>query len=142
MMARQLDLNEDQIQAIQEIHEKTKDQGLALRKELMRLKNDLRGEMLKDDPSEKTVLSLNEKMGELKTQLKANRLKARLEVREQLTPQQQDKMLLLGDGPGRLGRDKGRHFPDRGFGRGQGGQGGPRDGSGPRGQLENPADDQ
>lgn len=103
MLAQRLDLSDEQVEAITAIHEKAREDGVELRKELLRLRNEMKGEMLEDSPSEKTVLELNEKMGALKTELKANRLKARLAVRNELTPEQRDKMLIMGEG-GRHGR--------------------------------------
>lgn len=106
-MAARLGLTDDQTAAIAKIHEEDRQANLEVGKEMMRLRNELRGEMLKDDPSEKTILALNGKLGELRTQRQANRLKTRLAVREQLTPEQRDQMLLMGD----FGKDHrgGRH---------------------------------
>ena len=106
-MAARLDLSDDQQTAIKALHENSRKEGTELRKEMMRLRNELRGEMLKDNPSEKAVLSLNDKIGALKTKLQANRLKTRLAVRELLTPEQRDQMLMMGEDGGRRGH--GRH---------------------------------
>lgn len=139
-LAAHLDLTAEQQEAIGSLHEQNRTQAIPLRKKMMRLRNELKGEMLKDSPSSKTVLSLNEKIGQLKTQLKANRLKTQLAVREQLTPEQRDQMLLMKDhgprgdrrshGHGAKGRD-GR-FGGRGMDRGQGQGYGQGDGTGPR----------
>ena len=136
-MAERLGLTQEQTEAITKIRQEGRQENLEIRKEMMRLRNELRGEMLKDDPSQKTVLELNDKLGELRTQRQANRLENRLAVREQLTPQQRDQMLLLGEfgkgsRHGRGGFREGRrgagsgHFgnfgrqggPGQGFGRG------------------------
>lgn len=135
-LAARLDLSAEQQEAIKAIHEKNRADNLPLHKELMRLENELKGEMLKDSPSEKALLALNEKMGKIKTDLKANRLKTRLAVREQLTPEQRDKMLMMGEGRrghgerfgGREGRDFRGHPGGPRPGRGQG----MGDGTGPR----------
>jgi Spy/CpxP family protein refolding chaperone len=129
-MAERLDLTDEQREAIESIREKGRTANLELRKELMRLRNELQGEMLKDKPSEKAILSLNEKMGDIRTQLKANRLKTRLAVREQLTPEQRDRMLMMrghdcrGGGCEGCSHGRGRgHGPGSGGGRGSRGHG-------------------
>jgi Spy/CpxP family protein refolding chaperone len=96
MMTKRLDLTDEQKESITALHEKGREEGLEIRKALMRLRHELEGELMKDDPSEKTLLSLNEKIGDLKTEMQANRLKTRLAVREELTPEQRDKMLVMG----------------------------------------------
>ncbi len=121
MMAKHLDLSEEQLTTIKKIHEDSRTDGLEKRKELMRLRNEHQGEMLKDSPSEKTVLALNSQMGALKTEMRALRLKARLAVREQLTPEQRDQMLMMR-GQGGQGGQGGRmgHRGHGGFGQGGG----------------------
>ena len=118
-LAERLDLTDEQKTAIEGIHEETQAANQALAKETRLLKHELEGELLKDEPSEKTVLELNEKLGELRTQRKANGLKAKLAVRDELTPEQRDKMLAVGDRFGRKGgQGRGR---GQGAGRGCGG---------------------
>lgn len=115
MMAQVLDLSEEQLTTIKKIQEDGRQVGLEKSKELMRLRNQHQGEMLKDSPSEKTVLSINSQMGALKIEMRAQRLKTRLAVREELTPEQRDQMLMMRGQGGMGGR--------QGF-RGQGGFGG------------------
>ena len=106
MLAKRLDLTDDQVAKIEAITEASRKDGLEIRRQLQQLRNELKGEMLKDQPSEKAVLQLNKKMGDLKTEMKANRLSTRLKVREQLTPEQVDKMLVMG-AKGRKGGHRG-----------------------------------
>lgn len=130
MMAKRLELSEEQLTTITKIHEDSRKDGLEKRKELMRLRNELRGEMLKDDPSEKDVLAINSKMGSLKTEMKALRLKTRLAVREELTAEQRDQMLMMG-GQGGMGGHGGKGGRMGHGGRGGfGGCDGPRQGGG------------
>ena len=80
------------------------------------------GTVIGIDPSEKTVLNLVEKIGDARTEMEVNRVTGRLEMRQQLTPEQLDKMLVLREGRGSR------------RGRGEGGghrRGGSCDGSGP-----------
>ena len=120
-LAARLDLSEDQVKAITAIQEESRAKNQTLRKDLLRLQHDLRGEMLKDAPDEKTAAGLVEKIGDLRTQMQINRLNTRLAVRQQLTPEQRDKMLLSDGGPrrgergGRWGRGaRHGHGPGRG----------------------------
>ena len=124
-MAARLGLTDEQAEAIEKIREDGRKGNLELRKQTMRLRNELRGEMLKDDPSQKTVLDLNAKLGDLRTEKQANRLKNRLAVREQLTPDQRDQMLMMdksgkGNRDGRHGFHEGRRGQGQGQGQGQG----------------------
>jgi len=113
MMKKHLELTDDQAAAIEEIREATQQQNAQLRKDMARLQNERQGEMLKDDPSERALVELIEKMGEVRTRLQVNRAKARLAVREQLNEEQRDKMMLHAGrgGHGRHGMNerRGRH---------------------------------
>jgi len=102
-MTQHLDLTEDQVKAITEIRENGRVENQELRKQIMRLRHDKRGEMLKDDPAAKTVLELTTKIGDRRTELQTNRMSNLLEVRKVLTPDQRDKMLLHSEQRG--GRD-------------------------------------
>ena len=117
-MLTRLDLNEEQQAAIEKIHEEAQAKQQETRKDLMRLRNELEGELLKDEPNEKTALELTGRIGELRTTQQQNRLATRLAVRELLTPEQRDKMLLMHDRHGRGGRHQG-HMGRHG-GRGHG----------------------
>ena len=123
-MFTRLDLNEEQQAAIEKIHEDAQAKQQATRKDLMRLRNELEGELLKDEPNEKTALELTGKIGELRTAQQQNRLATRLAVRELLTPEQRDKMLLMHEGQGRGGRHQGHMGRHGGRGRGCGQSGG------------------
>ncbi len=135
-LARRLDLNDAQREAIAKIHEAGRARDLPLRKELRRLRHEMQGEMMKDAPSEKAVMSLADRIGDVRTNLQKGRLADRLAVRAQLTAEQRDRLLAMdGDGPGPRG---GRHGMRAG-GRGRPGPGGPRgDCSGPRGDFGGP----
>ncbi len=106
-MAVRLELSDEQKEAIEKLHEENRADNLALRKDMMRLRNELQGEMMKDDPSEKTALGISAQMNDIRGELQANRLKTRLAVRKQLTPEQRDMMLMIG-GPGQ-GKKGGFH---------------------------------
>lgn len=133
VLAQRLELTEEQVAAIEGIREAGQEKNMKLKKELMQLENELKGEMLKDDPSEKTALDLVKKIGALKTEMESNRLENRLEMRKQLTPEQRDKMLVMRERfkGGREGR--GHHGKGRGAGcRGGNGCNGSGPGKGPR----------
>lgn len=106
-LARRLDLSDAQREAIAKIHENGRARDLPLRKQLRQLRHELKGEMMKDAPSESAVQSLVERIGDVRTNLQKARLADRLAVRSQLTEEQRDRLLAMGDdGPGRRG---GRH---------------------------------
>lgn len=109
MLAEKLDLTEDQVAAIEKIRETGREKGTELRKDMMRLRNELEGEMLKDEPSEETALQLVEKIGGLRTEMQAGRMQVRLEVRRLLTPEQRDRMLVMGKGSRRDAGRRGGH---------------------------------
>jgi len=107
VLAEKLELTAEQVAAIEGIRESGREKGIELHKEMMRLQNDLEGEMLKDEPNQKAALDLVDKIGALRTGIQAQRLKGRLDVRQQLTPEQRDKMLMMSEkfqgGHGRRG---------------------------------------
>jgi Spy/CpxP family protein refolding chaperone len=118
-------LSEDQRQAIQKIRTDAQAGMMPARKEMMRLRNTMQGEMLKDEIDAGAVRKLVQKMGDLRTQMQLQRLEQRLAVRQLLTPEQRDRtMMRMGRGdeccPGGM---RGMH---RGMGRGgrMGGHGG------------------
>jgi len=119
-MAERLDLTADQVQAIEKIREEARAENQELRKQIMRLRNEKRGEMLKDEPATKTVLALTRQIGDIRTELQANRMETRLAVRKLLTPVQRDKMLMFGERQGQRGgrrhggRDHGGHHSRHG----------------------------
>ena len=115
MMAARLDLTDEQKASIEKIHDAAQEQRMETRKEMMRLRNELEGELMKDEPSENKALELTGKIGDLRTAQQKSRLSTRLAVQEQLTPEQRDKMLMMHAG----GRGHGRHG-DAGFGKGHG----------------------
>jgi len=120
MMVAHLELTDDQKASIEKIHADAQAQRLQTRKEMMRLRNELEGELMKDDANEKTVLDLAGKIGDLRTAQQKNGLSNRLAVRQQLTPEQRDKMLMMhAGGKHGGGRGHGRHG-NEGFGRGHG----------------------
>lgn len=122
-MAEQLDLTADQVQAIEKIRAEGRARNQELRKQVMRLQNEKRGELLKDEPNTDTVIKLTRSIGELRTTMQTNRMENRLAIRKLLTPEQKDKMLIIGARQGRHGQ--------RGFG---GQRGGDCDNSGPHGR--------
>ena len=114
MLTEKLELTEDQQVSIGAIMEAGREKGVVIHKEMMRLHNELEGEMLKDEPSEKAALDLVKKIGNLRTETQTHRMQSRLEIREQLSPGQRDKMLMMkgrsGSGRGRGGRGAGPRF--------------------------------
>jgi len=114
-LAERLGLSEGQKETITKIHEEGQQERIALRKESLRLRNELHGELLKDEPSESTVLNLVERIGEVRIQQQQSRLTQQLAVRKQLTPDQRDKFLLMGERRHEKGRGRGHHSGRRAY---------------------------
>jgi len=129
-LARQLDLSDEQREAAAGIHESGRARDLPLRKQILLLRHEMQGEMMKDNPSEKAVVTLARDMGELRTKIQIGHLQDRLAVRELLTAGQRDKLLMLGEN----GRGSRRDGPGggamHGGPRGQGSKGADCDGAG------------
>lgn len=109
-LADRLDLSDEQSAKIDRVREEGRAAATELRKEMMRLRNEMDGAMLADEPDAAAIRRLANKIGEVRTQLDIHRLETRLAVRKVLTPEQRDQMIL------RQGR---QHRP------GWGGPGGP-----------------
>jgi len=116
-----LDLSEAQQSVIDEIRETSREAGLATRKQIVLLQNELEGLMLSDDPDAGDVETLVLRIGELRTDQRVRRMQTRLEIRAQLTDEQRDELISLRGGRGRgFGRGYGpgmRAPRDRGLGR-------------------------
>ena len=130
-MAALLDLSEEQAAAIDALREAHRAATTDQRKTLMRLRNELHGLMLADDVDAQKVLGLTRKVGDLRTELRVARAEMRLKVRELLTDEQRDRMMLhkgrRGARGGRGACDGGGRFPGRDDdGRGRGPRGGGR----------------
>lgn len=143
-LAVRLGLSEEQAAAAAKLREAGQAERLALRKDVLRLRNELQGEMLADSPDARKVEKLAGEIAALQGKARASRLRQQIEFRKLLTPAQRDKLLLMGPGrgPGPDGRGmrggrgpglregrfpgcdgSGRHFgrgPGRGAGRGAG----------------------
>jgi Spy/CpxP family protein refolding chaperone len=129
-MTQVLDLTEAQNVTITDMREAHFAAVTGKRKNMMRLRNELRGLMLQDDVNEDAVLSLTRKIGDLRTELQMARTEMRLKVRDVLTEEQRDKMMMMknkrGGRGGRGGFDCGsspRNGDQDGRGRGQRGSG-------------------
>ena len=95
-----LDLTPEQREQLGKLREAGRAEGLALRKDLLRLRHELRGEMLKDAPEGKVVEQFAARIGETQGKLQAHHLRQRLAMRSLLTPEQRDRLLTLGALPG------------------------------------------
>ncbi|MBK6734613.1 MAG: Spy/CpxP family protein refolding chaperone [bacterium] len=136
-MGRRLGLTEGQQDAVAKIHEAGRARDLPLRKQLRQLRHDLKGEMMKDEPSEKAALAIVSRLGDVRTKLQSGRLSDRLAVRALLTEEQRERLPQWGLEGERGGRGE-RGGPRAGHMRGgRGGRGGPGceapacDGNGP-----------
>lgn len=120
-----LDLTDAQQAKLKEIRESGRKEAAGLRKQMMRLRNQMRGEMLQDKPDRRKIVSLAEQIGGVQTKLGVHRAEQHLAMLDVLTPEQRDQWLTRphrgpGGGMGPGGPDGGGRGP-----RGHGG-GGPR----------------
>ncbi|HPF34334.1 MAG TPA: Spy/CpxP family protein refolding chaperone [Candidatus Krumholzibacteria bacterium] len=97
-----LNLTEDQSAALAALREKHRGQAVAQRKELMKLRHQIDGLLLEDAPDAGALEKLIRRAGDLKTEMKVQGMKHRLEMRKLLTPEQRDQLLLMK--PGKDGR--------------------------------------
>jgi Spy/CpxP family protein refolding chaperone len=122
-LCERLGLSEDQQAAIDKIREESREAGTDTRKQIVRLRNDLEGLMLEDEPDAGEVEKLVRRIGELRTEQQVRRLQTRLAIRAQLTDEQRDRLIALrgarGHGHGDRGFDRGCRGPAR-DGRGPG----------------------
>jgi Spy/CpxP family protein refolding chaperone len=137
-MAACLDLSDQQIDEIQKLWTGRMSDRATLRTEMMRIQNELRGEMLKDAPDLNAVKKLAAKRGEIQTKMQVSRFETQLAMREILTPQQRDRWMAMrgsgmrASGMRGSGMRGGFRDADRGPRRGKIGQGrGWCDGTGP-----------
>ena len=105
-----------------------------LKKELMRVKNDIRGEMLEDAPDLGDLRELISRKSDIRAEIEVLRLEGRLAMREVLTEEQRDKMLMVRHGR-RGPRGDGSDFRRGSMGRGMGRGMMPRRQVGPGGQI-------
>jgi Spy/CpxP family protein refolding chaperone len=123
MMKDCLGLTEDQQKAIGKLRTDAQAARVSSRKEMMRLRNSLQGELLKDDPDVGAVRKLAQRMGEIRTQLQIQSLEQRLAIRKLLTPEQRDKAIMMRGCCEPGGRGMWRMHPEMGRGGGMGGPG-------------------
>lgn len=120
-----LDLTDAQQEKLKALREQGRTEGTALRKEMLRLRTEMRAAMLEDRPDRRRIVALAERIGGVQTKLGVHRAEQRLAMLDVLTPEQRDLWLT------RPHRGPGGGFGRSGHG-GRGGGGG-RGGHGPRG---------
>lgn len=102
-----LGLTDEQKEKLDAIHEKGRDEMLPLQKEMARARNEMKGEWLKDSPSESALRKLAEKIGGIETQMEILRIQHHLAMRNILTAEQRDRMFVMGDRMGGRGFERG-----------------------------------
>ncbi len=102
-MAERLDLTDEQKAGIERIMEAGREKAVTHRKEMARLRHEMKGEMLKDDPGESALQKTIERIGALRTKHQVDRMKDRMAIRRLLTPEQRDRWLMMGSGCGFAG---------------------------------------
>jgi Spy/CpxP family protein refolding chaperone len=112
-LTERLGLTEEQKQAIGAIREGGRARQLETRKQVVQLESQLHTVMLADTPDEAAALELVKKIGDLRSEMQASRVKMRLAIRKQLTPEQRTQFILM-EGRGGRGRGGQPGFPGPG----------------------------
>ncbi|MFH1680145.1 MAG: Spy/CpxP family protein refolding chaperone [Candidatus Eisenbacteria bacterium] len=99
-MAARLDLTDEQKAEIEKIWSADEEKLVSLKKEMMRARHDLRGEMMMDNPDASKVRKLAEKIGGIRTNIQIARLENQMMLRKILTEEQRDRLLLAPHGRG------------------------------------------
>ncbi len=110
-LAERLGLSEEQKQAIGAIREEGRARQLETRKQVVQLEAQLHTLMLADAPDEAAALKLVKQISDLRAEQQAGRVKMRLAIRKQLTPEQRAQVILM---EGRHGRGPREHRGGRG----------------------------
>jgi Spy/CpxP family protein refolding chaperone len=108
-----LALTEDQKQAITAIRTEGRQRQLETRKQIVQLEAKLHVLLLADVPDEAAAVALVRQIGDLRADQQADRVKLRLAIRKQLTPEQRTQFILM-EGRGPRGHERGRPGPGRG----------------------------
>jgi len=98
-----LGLSEDQQKAMAKIRNEAQTARRERMREMMRLRNEMQGEFLKDSPAAAALRSLAQRMGEIRTQLQIQQLEQRLAIHQLLTPEQRDRMMVMRRGGSHAG---------------------------------------
>ncbi|MBP6874546.1 MAG: Spy/CpxP family protein refolding chaperone [Candidatus Eisenbacteria bacterium] len=89
-------LNDQQKARLDDLREEGRARQIEGRKALMRVQNDIRGEWMQEQPSMERLRAMAARVGEIETQMRIDRFEMRMRVRDILTPEQRDQMLLRG----------------------------------------------
>jgi len=92
---RLLDLTDEQKASLEALRESHRSEAVAQRKELAKLRHEIEGLMMEDEPDAGRLEKLIRKAGDLKTEMRVQGVKHRLEMRELLTAEQRDRLLLM-----------------------------------------------
>ncbi len=95
-LAACLELSDEQRGSIEKLMDEAKQGRVALRKEMMRARNELNGELLKDEPELGRIRQIVQRLGEIRTQMQIAGLENQLAIRKVLKPEQRDRLILMG----------------------------------------------
>lgn len=111
-LIERLELSDEQATKVRAIHEKGQTERAAVRKDLARLRNQIEGEMLKDQVNRQRVVELTKQVGDKRTQMAVMGVEHMLEIRDVLTPEQREKFWAMrgqgGFGKGGMRGGRGR----------------------------------
>ena len=93
--AEQLGIDETTRQAIQGLVEEARTRGRETRASLKQARTDMRELLEQDSPDEAAIMQHAERLGALRTEVRKNRLRAMLQIRALLTPEQRQALTAL-----------------------------------------------
>jgi Spy/CpxP family protein refolding chaperone len=102
--AERLGLDAETLDAIQKITDESRERGEALRMELHDAHRAMRDLLSGEAPDESAVLQQAEAIGELELEERKNRLRATLQIRTLLTPEQREELIRMREEFGPRGR--------------------------------------
>ena len=106
-MSDQLDLTQDQEREIEQIFEDGESQSSPMKRQLAQIRNEIQGEMLKDDPNKNTVIQLTREAGDLRTEMSLLRVENQFAIHAVLTPEQREKLASMKAERGKRGGGRG-----------------------------------
>ena len=107
--AEQLGIDETTRQAIQSLVEEARTGGREIRTSLKQARTEMRRLLEQDSPDEAAVMQHAERIGALRTEVRKNRLRAMLQIRALLSPEQRQALTALRQEK-RPGRRRGGRF--------------------------------
>ena len=99
--AERIGLDAETLEAIQKIVDESRERGEGLRVELRDAHEEMRNLLSREGPDESAVMQQAEGIGELELEERKNRIRATLQIRALLTPEQREELIRIREESGR-----------------------------------------